>query len=136
MLDWHQWLHFSRWGWLFNFHTLVVWLFGGFGVAIHKWRQRARENRAASWPSTDAVIQAIHLKPNNGYWVEIDYRYYAHQEYRYGKYRRHFRRKSKAQEFADSARGRTLLVRYNDSDPNLSVIMERDLHMTGQLQTR
>lgn len=134
MLHWHHWLHSFLWTWLFSFHSLFVWLFGGFGVLLHKWRQRAHENRAASWPSTDAVIQSVKVTQKSGYWAEIDYRYYAQQEYRYGKYRRHYRRKAKAQEFADSARGRTLVVRYSNTDPAKSIVMERDLQMVGLLQ--
>jgi hypothetical protein len=69
-----------------------------------------------------------------GYWVEVSYRYYAMQEYRYGKYERHFRKKASAEAFAETMRGRSLQVRYREDSPDASVLMERDLEMAGALQ--
>jgi Protein of unknown function (DUF3592) len=135
MLDWHSYarfLHKDIWAGL---HPLFVFLFGGMGVLLHKLRQRMREGSAAAWPSTDGVVQSLQVKPRSGgYWVIASYRYYVQQEYRYGEYRRHFRKKAAAQSFADAVRGRTLLVRYNPNDPKISVVMERDLQMAGILQ--
>jgi hypothetical protein len=40
------------------------------------------------------VVQATTVGTQNGSWVEAQYRYYALQEYRYSKYRRHFWKKA------------------------------------------
>jgi hypothetical protein len=82
------------------------------------------------------VVQATTVGTQNGSWVEAQYRYYALQEYRYGKYRRHFRKKAQAEEFADAIRGLSLQVRYREDNPNVSVVMERDLELAGILQPR
>jgi hypothetical protein len=81
------------------------------------------------------MVQTATLKKEQfGSWVEVSYRYYAQQEYRYGKYRRHFARKAAAEAFAAAIRGRSMQVRFRDDKPNESVVLEQDLRMTGILQ--
>jgi hypothetical protein len=108
---------------------------GAIAVAGHRYWQKIRENRATGWPSADGVIQAATVKAHNGYWVEVQYRYYALQEYRYGKYRRHFRKKAQAEQFAESIRGRTVQIRYREDNPDVSVLMEREMELAGALQS-
>lgn len=117
------------------FHYFIAFIVGGAAVAIRKYIQRVRENKAAMWPSADGQVQTATVKKQQqGSWVEISYRYYARQEYRFGKYRRHFARKAAAEAFADAIRGRNIQVRYRDDNPNESVVLEQDLQMTGVLQ--
>jgi len=117
------------------FHSFVALIIGAVIVAVRKYAQRLRENRAAMWPSADGQVQTATVKKSQyGSWVEVSYRYYARQEYRYGKYRRHFARKATAQAFADAIRGRSLQVRFREDNPNESVVLEQDLQMTGVLQ--
>jgi Protein of unknown function (DUF3592) len=129
--DWH---HF--WRYLTHFQHFFFIFIGGGTIALRRWWQKIRENRAAGWPSADGVIQSATVRSQNGYWVEINYRYYALQEYRYGKYRRHFRRKAPAEDFAAVVRGRSLQVRYREDNPSVSVLKERDLELIGALQPR
>lgn len=115
-----------------HFGVLVA---GGIALAIRKYVQRLRENRAAMWPSADGVVQTANVKKEQfGSWVEVSYRYYAQQEYRYGKYRRHFARKAAAEAFAEAIRGRSIQVRFRDDQPGESVVLEQDLRMIGVLQ--
>lgn len=119
-----------------TFHYFIAAIAGAAVVAIRKYVQRIRENRAAMWPSADGQVQTATVKKSQyGCWVEVSYRYYAQQEYRYGKYRRHFARKAAAQAFADAIRGRSLQVRFRDDKPSESILLEQDLQMTGVLQT-
>ena len=118
-----------------TFHYFIAAVIGAGAVAIRKYVQRIRENRAAMWPSADGLVQtAIVKKSQYGSWVDVSYRYYAQQEYRYGKYRRHFARKAAADSFAEAIRGRSVQVRYREDKPGESVLLERDLQMTGILQ--
>lgn len=118
------------------FHSLIAVVLGGVVVAVRKYMQRLRENQAAMWPSADGQVQTATVKKSQyGSWVEVAYRYYARQEYRYGKYRRHFMRKTAAQAFADAIRGRSIQVRFREDNPNESIVLEQDLQMTGVLQT-
>lgn len=118
-----------------TFHYFIAFIVGGVVVAARKYMQRLRENKAAMWPSADGLVQTATVKKQqHGNWVEVSYRYYAQQEYRYGKYRRHFARKAAAEAFAAAIRGRSIQVRFRDDNPNESVLLEQDLQMTGVLQ--
>jgi hypothetical protein len=117
------------------FQHFGVLIFGAVGLMIRKYVQRLRENRAAMWPSADGMVQTATVKKEQfGSWVEVSYRYYAQQEYRYGKYRRHFARKGAAEAFAGAIRGRSIQVRFRDDKPGESVVLEQDLQMIGVLQ--
>ncbi len=118
-----------------TFHYFFAFVIGAAAVAIRKYMQRVRENRAAMWPSADGQVQSATVKKEqHGCWVEVSYRYYAQQEYRYGTYRRHFARKAAAESFAEAVRGRDVQVRYRDDKPSDSVLLEQDLQMAGVLQ--
>jgi hypothetical protein len=128
---WHHLAPFAG-----TFHYLIAAVVGAFVVAVRKYVQRVRENRAAMWPSADGQVQTAAVKKSQyGTWVEVSYRYYAQQQYRYGKYRRHFARKAAAEAFATAIRGHSVQVRYRDDNPSESVLLEQDLQMTGLLQT-
>jgi Protein of unknown function (DUF3592) len=128
---WHE-----LWRYLVPFQHFFYIGAGAIAIAFRRYWQKIRENRAAGWPSADGVIQSATVRTHNGSWVEVTYRYYALQEYRYGKYRRHFRQKAQAEQFADTIRGRSLQVRYREDNPDVSAIMERDLELAGVLQMR
>lgn len=130
----HSWWHVLApfWGALHNFLPYII---GGGGAAggqtlWQKWRQR----RAAAWPSADGEVQSATTRHKNGYTVVVRYRYFARSEYRFGKYTRRFRRKKDADTFADALRGRHIQVRYQEDKPEISVVLDQDLHMTGALQ--
>src|ERR1700761_1414090 len=97
--DWHHLWRFIR-----PFEYLITFVLGSGAVALRRYWQRWRENSAAGWPSADAIIQSAEVKAHDGYDVRLAYRYYAGQEYHYGKYSRHFRMKEQAEAFADSVR--------------------------------
>lgn len=122
------------WRFVGPFQHLFYLAFGAVAIFLRRYWQRVRENRAAGWPSANGEIQAATVRTANGSWVEVQYRYYALQEYRYGKYRRHFRKKADAENFAAAIRGRSVQVRYREDNPDVSVVMERDLELTGALQ--
>ena len=86
--DWHH-----LWHQLQPFEYVLSLGLGGAAVAFRRYWQKVKEGRATGWPSADAVIQTATLRRHEGYEVELSYRYYVGQEYRYGKYRRHFREK-------------------------------------------
>lgn len=127
------------WNWIDSFfpllHNAVPWLVGGGGALGGQtlW-QKLRQRRAAAWPSADGEVQSVHIWRKNGYTVRVGYRYYARSEYRYGKYSRYFRRKPSAELFAEALRGRHIQVRYQEDKPQVSVILDQDLRMTGALQ--
>ncbi len=116
-------------------HSLIAVVAGAVAVAVRKYLQRLKENQAAMWPSADGEVQSAAVKRSQyGSWVAVAYRYYARQEYHYGKYRRHFARKAAAEAFAAAIRGRSIQVRFREDKPGESVVLEQDLQMTGVLQ--
>jgi hypothetical protein len=127
--DWHHLWHLLR-----PFEYLLTFGLGSGAVAFRRYWQKLRENKASGWPSADAIIQSAEVKAHEGYDVRVTYRYYAGQEYRYGKYSRHFRKKDAANEFADAIRGRNVPIRYREDNPSVSVLVERDLELAGILQ--
>jgi Protein of unknown function (DUF3592) len=135
-LNWHHlsfnWHHL--WQLIRPFEYLFSLGIGGGAVVFQRYWQKVKEGRATGWPSADAVVQSATIKSYKGYYVEISYRYYVAQEYRYGKYRRHFRKKDQAEIFAESIRGRSLPVRYRQDNPSVSVLIERDLELAGAMQ--
>lgn len=104
----------------------------GVRKLYQKWRQR---QAIAGWPATGATIQSgvVHQKGARSHWAEITYSYYV-GEYRAGHYVRHFRKEEQASEFIRQLKDKRIQVRYNDADPDKSVILERDLEMVALLQ--
>ena len=112
---------------------LIPGAIAAFGV--RKLYQKWRQNKAmAGWPVTDATILSgqVHQDGPRRFWVEITY-YYFVQEYRSGTYVRRFRKEEDADNFIRQVKDRRLQVRYNDSEPDQSVILDRDLEMIALL---
>lgn len=127
------WHHLAPWAG--TFHSFIAVIAGAVVVAVRKYLQRMKENRAAMWPSADGEVQSAAVKKSQyGTWVAVAYRYYARQEYHYGKYRRHFARKAAAEAFAEAIRGRSIQVRFREDKPRESVVLEQDLQMNGVQQ--
>ncbi|HTV16469.1 MAG TPA: DUF3592 domain-containing protein [Acidobacteriaceae bacterium] len=127
----HWWRHLLT---SFNlFHNFWPYLLGAAG-GQQIW-QKLRQRRAAAWPSADGEVQHTNVEHKNGYLVTLEYRYFARSQYHYGKYTRRFRGKKDAETFADALHGRHIQVRYQEDKPEVSVILEDDLRMTGALET-
>lgn len=117
------------------FHPLIAVAAGATLVLMRQWWQRVRESRAAMWPSAPGEVQAVEIrKSQHGCWALVTYRYYARGEYRYGKYRRPFRRRAAAEAFAQGLRGRSIQVRFQEDKPGESILLDQDLQMTGMAQ--
>jgi superfamily I DNA and RNA helicase len=66
------------------------------------------------------------------YWVELTYTYCV-GEYRSGKHVHHFRREEEADEFVRQVKDKHVQVHYEASNPDKSVILDRDLEVTALL---
>jgi hypothetical protein len=112
---------------------LIPGAIAAFGV--RKLYQKWRQNQAtAGWPSTDATIQSgqVHKEGPWRFWAEITYTYYV-GEYRSGKHVHRFRREEDADNFVRQIKDKRVQVHYNASDPDKSVILDRDLEMIALL---
>ena len=112
---------------------LIPGAIAAFG--LRKLFQKLRQKRAiAGWPATEATIQSakVHQEGVRRYWAEITYSYCV-GEYRAGTYLRRFRKEDDADEFVRQLRDKRIQVRYKDSDPDNSVILDRDIEMVALL---
>jgi hypothetical protein len=130
--------HFSWNSWHLILLTLLKFLKGfgiipGLGAAywlprfFQKWRQgKAMEG----WPSVDATIlnAEAHGQGKRNFVAEVTYSYFV-DEYRTGKYLRHFRRDEDAYEFVRQIRDKRIHVHYDPTNPNRSVILDRDIEL-------
>ena len=140
-VHWDRLRHLSEphhWSWrrILEFagseHWLLASALGALAVGFRKLRRRAQEGRAAGWPVTDATILTAQVKPGDGHWVLVEYRYYVRDAYRYGKFSRHFRRETPAQAFAAAVQHLHVPVHYSANNPDRSVLIERDLQFSGE----
>ena len=107
-------------------------------IGVRKLYQKRRQSKAiGGWPATEATIQSgeVHRAGMRNIWAELTYSYFA-GEYRSGTYVRHFRREEDADEFVRQAREKRIQVRYDDSNPDRSVILDRDLELVTLLETQ
>jgi hypothetical protein len=87
----------------------------------------------AGWPATDAtLLNGQVYEEALRFWAEITYTYYV-EEYRSGKRVHRFRREAEADEFVRQVKDKRVQVHYNTSDPDKSVILDRDLEMVALL---
>jgi hypothetical protein len=132
--------HHIPWGEIVFVLVKLLKMFGiipgaiaAFGVK--KFYQKWRQNQAMSgWPATDATIQSgeVHKKGWRSFWVELTYTYFV-GEYRSGKHVHRFHREEDADEFVRQVKDKKVQVHYNASDPDKSVILDRDLEVIALL---
>ena len=132
--------HHFPWGEILFVLVKLLKMFGvipgaiaAFGVK--KFYQKWRQNQAmAGWPATDATIQSgvVHKKGWRNFWVELTYTYFVN-EYRSGKHVHRFHREEDADEFVRQVKDKRVQVHYNASDPDKSVILDRDLEVIALL---
>ena len=112
---------------------LIPGFIAAFG--FQKFRQKFRQRKAVEgWPATEATIQIcrVHKEHGRKFWAEVTYSYFV-GEYRSGTYIRNFRKEEQADDFVRQLRDRRIQIRYKESDPENSVILDRDLELIGLL---
>lgn len=102
---------------------------------VRRYYQRRRQQKAMEgWPATAGTVRGGSVKKHGwrSYWVEFDYAYYVN-EYRIGKYVRHFKRSNGASDFIRQVRNRQVNTHYDPADPDKSVILDRDIETIAML---
>lgn len=116
------------------FHALKAFglIPGAVGaVWVRRLYQKRRQRKAMEgWPFTEARLQGgqVHKEGWRNISAEITYTYFV-EEYRLGKYIRRFRRTEDAEEFLRNIRDKRVMVHYDRSNPDHSVILDRDLEL-------
>jgi hypothetical protein len=104
-------------------------------VWLRKQFQKRRQQRAMEgWPSTEASILwgKVQREGPRQIWAEVTYSYFV-GEYRTGTHLRHFRREEDADEFVRQIKDKRIQIRYKESDPETSTILDRDLDMIAPM---
>jgi Protein of unknown function (DUF3592) len=135
-------MHSHHWPWTLIFIELVKLLKvfglipGAFAAAgVRKLYQKRRQKRAMEgWPATDATIQSGNVRKEGmrSYWADLTYTYYV-GEYRSGNYVRRFHRRELADDFVRQVKDKRIHVHYDGSNPDKSVILDRDVEMIAML---
>jgi hypothetical protein len=92
-------------------------------------QKRMQRKAIEGWPAIDARIYSgeVH-REGRRHWAVVTYTYYV-GEYRSGTYVRGFKREDQADDFIRQLKDKTVRVHYSDSDPDRSVILDRDLEI-------
>jgi len=98
------------------------------------WQKRRQRRAMEGWPAIEATVLwgKVHADGPRNYWAEITYSYYV-GEYRSSTYIRRFKKEVQADEFVRSLKDRKIQVHYKESNPDASVILDRDLEMIALL---
>ena len=93
-------------------------------VSWRRWQKRRRETIAQAWPSVEAVILSGEVTPvpkTSCFVATLQYTYFV-GEYRTGAYVHEFARETDADDFVRNLRDKRLPIRYNQSNPDNSVL--------------
>lgn len=103
-------------------------------VGVRRLIQKRLQRKAMEgWPATDARIQGgqVHHEGRR-YWAELTYSYFV-GEYRSGAYVRGFKKEDQADDFVRQLKDKTVRVHYQESEPNRSVLIDRDIEIVALL---
>ncbi|HWB31985.1 MAG TPA: DUF3592 domain-containing protein [Acidobacteriaceae bacterium] len=123
---WHDW-----WRHVDPFIYLLKWplafIAGWAGIHYRRWRKQLAENAAQGWPSVDGRVASGIVKPvpkTRRYLATLTYTYFV-GEYRTGTYVHEFQSESDADEFVRAMKDKHVPIRYNESNPDKSVLEQR-----------
>jgi Protein of unknown function (DUF3592) len=124
--------HFDLWT-LLNFWWEIALTLMALLAGVRAWF-RARE--AQSWLSVHGTAASSRVHSTSGHyksWVaELTYSYIVNGEYYSGAHHVRAWRQKRAQEIGEGWKGRTIVVRYSQAKPEVSVLL-RDDQPGGQL---
>jgi hypothetical protein len=124
-----------------NHHLLVlvvrccVYLGFAWGaVSWRRWQKRRRETIAQAWPSVEAIIlsgEVTTVSKTSCFVATLRYTYFV-GEYRTGSYVHEFARETDADDFVRHLRDKRLPIRYNESNPDNSLLEQSVVEQHAQ----
>jgi len=122
-LSWHDLLRYSHlWGYLLKWPLYFV--AGWSAIYLRRWRKNRAETIAQGWPSVEGLIVSGKVTPipkTSHFHVALQYTYFV-EEYRTGKYLHDFPNESEADDFVRQMKDKRVQIRYNQSNPDKSVL--------------
>lgn len=117
----HVWIYFLKWP--------LYFLAGWTAILYRRWRKSHDESAAQEWPSVDGLIISGKVTPlpkTSRSLATLEYTYFV-GEYRSGKYVHEFSSEEDADTFVRSMKDKHIPIRYNQTNPNKSVLEEAAL---------
>jgi hypothetical protein len=108
--------------------TAVAVLTVTISAGLYRWLRRTRKNQASeSWPATTGRVESSEVKADaeghvKGYVLNIAYSYKAGNDWYSGFEEKRYWRESQADAAHAGIRGSSVMVRYNPSKPDESVM--------------
>lgn len=136
-ISWHDLLRNFH-GWIYLLKWPLAFVAGWTSIYIRRWRKSRDENAAQGWPSVEGLIisaEATRIAKTSRFIVTLKYSYFL-TEYHYGKYIHEFSKDSDAQEFARQLKDKHIQIRYNQSNPDKSVLEQSVVEQHIQLAPR
>ena len=124
------------WGYAIRYALYFGFAWGA--LYWRRWRKRRREEIAQSWPSVEGVIiggQVLPIPKTNRFNATLQYSYFV-EEYRAGKYTHEFQKESEADDFVRQLKDKRVQIRYNQSNPDKSVLEQSTIEQLVMLAPR
>jgi Protein of unknown function (DUF3592) len=136
-ISWHEVWRFGH-VWIYLLKWPLAFVAGWGSIYISRWRKTRRENAAQGWPSVEGRIQGGKVSPipkTSRFLATLTYSYFI-EEYRSGEYVHEFTQEDDADNFVRQMKDKSVQIRYNQSNPNKSVLEQRAIEQHIQLAPR
>jgi hypothetical protein len=120
---WRYWLHHPA-ALVGMLKWPISFVAGWSAIYIRRWQKRRDEANAQGWPSIEGRIissQAARVQNTTRFMVTLEYSFFL-DAYHYGTYVHEFSKESEANEFARQLKDNRVQIRYNQSNPDKSVL--------------
>ena len=121
--SWHDLMRYGH-AWIYLLKYPLSFVAGWAAIYFRRWKKSRDEYAAQGWPSIEGRIissQATRVDKTTRFIVTLEYSFFL-EEYHYGKYIHEFSKESTAKEFALQLKDKRVQIRYNQSDPNKSIL--------------
>jgi hypothetical protein len=118
----------------YGIYFIIAW----GAVYWRRWQKTRAERIAQGWPSVEGTIHSGKVTPipkTTRYLATLQYSYFV-QEYRSGTYVHEFTRESDADNFVRQLKDKRIQIRYNESNPDKSVLEQSVIEQQIQLTPR
>jgi hypothetical protein len=134
---WHDLLRYGH-IWIYLLKWPAYFIVGWAAIYYRRWQKTRQETLAQGWPSVEGTIIGGKVAPipkTSRFHVTLDYTYFV-EEYRSGKYAHDFANESEADDFVRQMKDKRIQIRYNQSNPNKSVLEQRAIEQHVLLAPR
>ncbi|HEY4382591.1 MAG TPA: DUF3592 domain-containing protein [Acidobacteriaceae bacterium] len=122
-ISWHDLWRYTH-VWIYVLKYPLAFIAGWIGLHYQRWRKQRGETAAQGWPSVNGRITSADFKEipkTSRCLATLHYTYFV-GEYRTGTYVHEFVSANDAGEFVRVMKDKEVPIRYNDSNPNKSVL--------------